>query len=143
MKLLDANLLVYAYVASVEQHSAARAWLDAELSGEEPVGMPWASLMAFLRLVTNPRIYEHPPPVATAWEQVEEWLALDSVWVPEPTEQHAVILAELMPAVTRSSLVPDAHLAAIAIEHGLLLCSSDGDFARFPRLNWANPLASA
>jgi len=141
--LVDANLLIYAHVASFSQHSAARSWLDARLSGAAPVGLPWPSLIGFLRIVTNPRIFDHPEPVAQAWEQVSAWLACDNAWIPHPGERHADILAGLLadPGV-RATLVPDAHLAALAIEHGVLLCSSDGDFARFAGLRWSNPLLS-
>jgi len=139
--LLDANLLVYARVAFFREHDAARDWLDERLNGTVRVGMPWSSLVAFLRLVTNPRIFERPESLGTAWGQVEEWLGCPSVWIPMPTERHREVLASLLagPAI-RSNLIPDAHLAALAIEHGLVLCSADGDFARFRGLKWENPL---
>jgi hypothetical protein len=140
--LVDANLLVYARVSGLAQHEAARDWLDAQLSGTARVGLPWQSLLAFVRLVSNPRVFERPDPLATAWGQVEEWLDCDPVWVPIPTDRHREILAPLLrQAAQRPNLVPDAHLAALAIEHGLLLASTDGDFARFPGLRWQNPLA--
>jgi hypothetical protein len=103
--------------------------------------MPWPSLLAFVRIATNPRIFPHPVSVQQAWEQVEVWRACDVVWSPSPTERHAGILAKLLggPGIS-GDLVPDAHLAALAIEHGLELCSSDRDFARFPGLRWTNPL---
>jgi uncharacterized protein len=105
------------------------------------VGLPWPSLLAFLRLVTNPRVFEQPEPVAQAWDQVVAWLACETAWTPRPGERHAEILGELLalPGI-QANLVPDAHLAALAIEHGLTLYSTDGDFARFPRLRWTNPL---
>ncbi|MBI3414802.1 MAG: type II toxin-antitoxin system VapC family toxin [Verrucomicrobia bacterium] len=141
MILVDANLLVYAHVASLPQHAPARAWLDARLNGTASVGLPWPSLLGFLRLVTNPRIFTKPERIATAWEQVQAWLACPSAWVPVPTERHQEVLGSLLTSsVTRANLIPDAHLAALAIEHGLTLCSSDGDFARFPGLHWENPL---
>jgi uncharacterized protein len=123
------------------QHDAAREWLDRQLNGSAPVGLPWASLLAFLRLVTNSRVFEHPEPIADAWLQVEDWLACETVWTPAPTERHRGLLGELLelPGV-HGNLVPDAHLAALAIEHGLTLCSSDGDFARFRALRWLNPI---
>jgi toxin-antitoxin system PIN domain toxin len=140
--LVDANILVYAHVSSFTQHYAAQEWLDRQLNGSAPVGLPWASLLAFLRLVTNSRIFEHPEPIANAWLQVQDWLACETVWMPAPTERHSELLAELLklPGV-HGNLVPDAHLAALAIEHGLTLCSSDGDFARFRALRWLNPIA--
>ena len=143
MILVDANLLVYAHVASFPEHDAARTWLDEQLNGTNRVGLPWPSLLAFLRLVTNPRVFERAEPIADAWAQVRAWLGCDPAWIPQPGEGHAGLLGELLavPGV-QASLVPDAHLAVLAIEHGLILCSTDSDFARFPRLRWTNPLAA-
>ncbi len=143
MILVDANLLVYAYARDMHQHESARTWLDDQLNGGFKVGIPWPSLLAFLRLVSNPRIFERPVTPADAWKQVEEWLDLPRTWVPSPTDQHGQILAGLIKQIGgRSNLVPDAHLAALALEHGLTLCSPDGDFARFGELDWVNPLAA-
>lgn len=141
MILVDANLLVYATVDSFPQHTRARAWLDARLNGVAPVGLPWPSLLAFLRLTTNPRVFERPTAVSDAWRQVLAWLGCESAWIPQPTERHPEILGGLLtsPGV-HANLVPDAHLAALAIEHGLILCSTDGDFGRFAGLRWENPL---
>ena len=141
MILIDANLLVYAVSPSLPQHAAASAWLDARLNGAARVGLPWPSILAFLRLVTNPRLFSPPVAFADAWKQVEEWLERPCVWIPTPTEDHPVALAPLIRQCTDSRLIPDAHLAAIAIEHGLTLVSTDGDFARFKGLRWENPLA--
>jgi len=80
--LVDANLLVYAHVSSTEQHARARAWLDARLSGNAPVGLSWPTLLAFLRLVTNPRVFAHPAPVEAAWRQAGRWLTSPVVWIP-------------------------------------------------------------
>lgn len=140
MILVDANLLVYAHVASSPEHARAKRWLDERLNGVEKVGLPWPSLLAFVRLVSNPRIFARPEPIATAWRQVEAWLALSNVWIPEPTERHPEVLGALLRGESRANLVPDAHLAAIALQHGLTLCSTDRDFARFPQLRWENPL---
>ncbi len=143
MILVDANLLVYAHVESFPQHAQARDWLDGRINAAAPVGLPWPSLLAFVRLVSNPRIFERPAPVSAAWSQVESWLSAESAWIPLPTERHQQLLAPLMASVEgRANLVPDAHLAALAIEHGLVLCSTDGDFARFDGLEWRNPLRS-
>jgi hypothetical protein len=140
--LVDANLLIYAVTPGFRQHDAARAWLQDRLSGPAAVGLPWASLLAFVRVVSNPRIFERPRSMPQAWTQVEEWLERPPVWQPQPTERHREILGGLlMSGVPESDLVPDAHLAALAIEHGLTLCSTDGDFARFRALRWDNPLA--
>ena len=141
MILVDANLLVYAHAASLPQHERARSWLDTQLNGDTRVGMPWLSLLAFLRVMTNPRILERPESTMNAWRQVCAWLEVPVVWIPEATERHRDVLGRLLEqtAVT-ANLVPDAHLAALAIEHGLMLCSADGDFARFTTLRWRNPL---
>jgi uncharacterized protein len=141
MILVDANLLVYAYVGSLPQHGRAAKWLDTQLNSNIIVGLPWPSLLNFARLVTNPRIFERAVPVQTAWKQVEEWLNCPAVRVPTPGDRHREILEELIrKTVDRADLIPDAHLAAIAIENGLVLHSSDGDFARFPGLTWQDPL---
>ncbi len=143
MILIDANLLVYAHVRAFAQHERARDWLDAHLSGGAPVGLPWPSLLGFLRIVTNPRVFERPEPMATAWNQVVAWLGAEAAWIPQPTDRHRDVLATLLEGSgIQANLVPDAHLAALAIEHGLLLCSTDGDFGRFPDLRWQNPLAA-
>ena len=134
---------MYARVAGLPQHRGALEWLDDRLNGSARVGLPWASLVAFLRLVTNPRVFQRPEPIAAAWQQVEEWLDCESAWIPEPGARHREILGGLLvSASARANLVPDAHLAALAIEHGLTLASTDGDFARFPGLRWENPLAA-
>jgi toxin-antitoxin system PIN domain toxin len=139
--LLDANLLVYARAATLPQHEGARQWLDRQLSGTARVGLPWQSLLAFVRIMANPRVFERPEPLDRAWRQVEEWLDQDSVWIPMPTDSHREALGGLLEqAAWSANLVPDAHLAALAIEHGLTLCSTDGDFARFRGLRWENPL---
>ena len=142
MILVDANILIYSHVQSFSQHKAARDWLDHQLNGSTRVGLPWASLLAFLRLVTNPRVFERPEPMTNAWRQVRSWLACETVWIPQPTERHADILDELLAlSGVNANLVPDAHLASLALEHGLTLCSSDGDFGRFQALRWLNPVA--
>ena len=140
MILVDANLLVYAHVSSFPQHERAQRWLDERLNGTAPVGLPWTSVLSFIRLVSNPRIFERPLRVGDAWHQACEWLDCGPVWIPVPTDRHREVLGPLLAAAERATLVPDAHLAALALEHGLTLCSTDGDFARFPRLRWENPL---
>jgi toxin-antitoxin system PIN domain toxin len=141
--LVDVNILLHASNAEADQHAKSRAWLDGKLGGAAPVGLPWLSLLAFLRVATNPRAFRSPLTMAAAWEQVSTWLSAETVWTPEPTERHAAVLGELLalPGVY-GNLVPDAHLAALAIEHGPTLCSTDGDFARFPGLTWLNPLSA-
>lgn len=141
--LVDANVLVYAANRSAPEHERARTWLDAHLSGTRRVGLPWPSLLAFVRIVSNPAILRNPVTPAEAWRQVKEWLGSDAAWIPLPGTQHVEVLGGLLEdSMVTSRLVPDVHLAALAIEHGLTLCSTDGDFARFPRLKWDNPLAA-
>ena len=142
MILVDVNLLIYATNTHSATHASARDWLDRQLSAPYRVGLPWPSLLGFLRLATNARIATRPLTMAAAWRQVAQWLTCEEAWIPLPTERHAEVLGSLLagPGV-QGNLVPDAHLAALAIEHGLTLCSTDGDFARFPGLKWSNPLA--
>lgn len=140
MILVDANLLIYASAPETAQHAAAKGWLDGQLNGPSRVGLPWPSLLAFMRIVSNPRLFEGAS-LTHARAQVQTWLALPNTWVPAPTEEHARILDELLEKERSHRLVPDAHLAALALEHGLILCSSDGDFARFGALRWENPLS--
>lgn len=143
MILVDANLLLYAANHAAPEHEQARAWLDDGLNGTVAVGLPWPSLLAFVRLATNPVVVRHPATPAEAWRQVEEWLACEPAWVPQPGNAHRRIVGDFLRAPWMTSrLVPDAHLAALAIEHGLSLQSTDGDFARFPGLRWENPLAA-
>ena len=143
MIIVDANLLLYAANRAAPEHEPARSWLDENLNGTTRVGLPWPSILAFVRIASNPAILRQPVRPADAWCQIREWLACDVVWVPMPTSQHPTVFEGLLnlPAVT-SRLVPDAHLAALAIEHGLTLCSTDGDFAKFAGLKWRNPLAA-
>jgi uncharacterized protein len=143
MILIDANLLVYAHARSMPQYSRAKTWLDSEINRGGRIGMPWPSLLGFLRLVTNPRVFNRPEPLNRAWQVILSWLDNPNVWIPVPTENHRDAIAPLLPATAgRPNLVPDAHLAGLAIEYGLTLCSADGDFARFPGLRWKNPLIS-
>ncbi len=139
--LVDANLLLYAVDSSAPQHAAAKAWLTEQLNGARRVGLPWQSLGAFVRISTHPRAYERPLSPKSAWERVSDWLAAPAAWVPHPGPGHAQLLGELIAAYdVRGNLVPDTLLAALAIEHGLTLCSADTDFARFRELRWENPL---
>jgi len=140
--LIDVNILIYATNTRSDHHVAARDWFNQQLSGMTRVGLPWSSLFGYLRIATNRQAFPGAILMREAWNQVEEWLACDPVWVPQPTDRHAEVLGALLaqPGVY-GNLVPDAHLAALAIEHGLTLCSTDGDFARFRELKWLNPLA--
>ena len=141
MILVDVNLLVYAWDRGSPLHAEAVRWLDGKLSESTRVGLPWECLLGFLRVVTNPRIYAKPAPVSVAWRQAEHWLSAPNVWVPQPGSRHREILGSLLKNLGGGAkLIPDAHLAVLAIEHGLTLCSTDGDFARFDGLRCLNPL---
>jgi toxin-antitoxin system PIN domain toxin len=139
--LVDANLLIYSVVEGLPQHEAARTWLDEKINGFAPVGLPWPSLMAFVRITTNPRVFPKPLGVDQAWSVVEAWLGCPKVWVPRETDDHAAIVKHLLPfAPAGANMVPDLHLAALALGHGLIVCSTDADFARFTPVRWENPL---
>lgn len=139
--LLDANLLLYAVHERAEQHERATAWMTEKLSGAVRVGFPWQSITAFLRISTHPRAFQRPLDPATAWERVTDWLATPVAWLPQPGPEYHRIFGELVHAhQIRGNLIPDAALAALAIEHGVTLASTDTDFARFRALNWLNPL---
>src|SRR4051812_23528457 len=113
MILLDANLLLYAKISTFAEHGRARAWLDEQLNGAAPVGIPWQSLTAFLRIAINPRVFTRPLAMSEAWRQVEEWLACEPVWTPTPTDAHARIFGQLLQDTSMTpNLVGDAHLAA-------------------------------
>ena len=143
MILVDVNILLYARNVASGRHGAAVEWLDWQLNGSSRVGLPWPALLGFLRIATNARAFPRPLSMAAALQQVSVWLACGAAWIPQPTERHAEVLGGLLalPGV-HGNLVTDAHLAALAIEHGLTLCSTDGDFARFPGLRWVDPLAA-
>ncbi len=139
--LIDSNILLYAVDASSRFHDEAAEWLVAQMNGPRRVGFPWQSLGAFLRISTHPRASEHPLSPDEAWGHVEAWLAADPAWIPRPTERHAEVLGSLIRSYQlRANLISDAHLAALAIEHGLTVWSADTDFARFREIRWQNPL---
>lgn len=139
--LLDANLLLYAVHSGSERHEAAVAWLNEQLNGSRRVGFPWQSLAAFLRIATHPRAFADPLDSATAWARVEDWLSAPVAWVPQPGSEHARVLEQLLQRHrVQGNLVPDAMLAALALEHGLTVFSTDTDFARFPEVRWQDPL---
>jgi toxin-antitoxin system PIN domain toxin len=141
VKLADVNLLLYAVDTSAPRHRAARRWLEERLSGTETFAFAWVVLLAFLRLSTSPRVFERPLGPPEALDLVDGWLARPCATVVHPTERHAAILRELLePLGTAGNLTTDAHLAALAIEHGAELCSSDADFSRFPGVRWLDPL---
>lgn len=141
MKLVDVNVLLYAIDEDSPHHGVAKPWLEAELSGSETFAFAWVVLLAFLRLSTNPRVFEKPLGGDEALDLVNSWLEQPNVTIVHPTDRHLQLLRELLtPLGTAANLVNDAHLAALAIEHGAELASGDSDFGRFPGLQWANPL---
>jgi toxin-antitoxin system PIN domain toxin len=142
VKLVDANLLLYAVDEASPHHEVAAPWLEQQLSGSETFAFSWAVLLAFVRLTTNPRVFEAPLTVEEALDLVDAWLAQPNVTVVHPTDRHSQLLRELLAqSGTAGNLASDAHLAALSLEHGAELCSADADFARFPRVRWFNPLA--
>lgn len=144
MILVDANLLIYAVVEESPQHQVAQAWLDEKINGFAPVGLPWASLMGFVRITTNPRIFPRPLTIEKAWDIVEAWLGCPKVWIPRETDDHHAIVRHLLSfGAEGANLVPDLHLAALALGHGLIVCSTDADFGRFTPVRWENPLQPA
>lgn len=143
MILVDANILLYAYNAKAGQHERSRAWLEAALSGPDLVRFAWLTLWAFLRIATSPRVFDRPLSASEARAAISSWLAQPAASIIEPGERHWEILGALMSdGQTVGPLVMDAVLAAIALEHGATLYTSDRDFSRFSGLKWMNPLVA-
>jgi toxin-antitoxin system PIN domain toxin len=141
MKIVDINLLIYAINKDTPHHVKAKNWLEDSLSSNEPFGFAWIVILGFLRIITNGRIMPKPLASEAALEVVDEWLGLAPSLIVVPTDRHWLILQELlMPLGTAANLTSDAHLAALAIEHGARLFSTDNDFSRFPKLRWSNPI---
>jgi uncharacterized protein len=141
VKLPDVNLLLYAIDKEAPRHRPAREWLEGVLSGTEAVAFAWAVLLGFVRISTNPAAFEQPLGAGEALDYVDGWLAQAVAAVVHPTDRHASVLRELLePLGAAGNLTSDAHLAAVAIEHGAELCSSDADFSRFDGLRWTDPL---
>jgi hypothetical protein len=141
VKLVDVNLLLYAVNSDSPRHLAARMWLEDLLNGDETVGFPWSVILGFLRIATNPRALTTPIDAPAALARVDEWLALENVDVVREKDDHWDTLRGLIAAAgTAGNLTTDAHLAALAICHDAVLCSSDLDFGRFKGLRWENPL---
>ena len=142
MILVDANILLYAEDSLQSRHQQARAWWDGQLSGSGVVCLCWTVLSAFIRIGTNPRVFEHPLSLEQALARVQSWLDQPCTRVVRPTERHWTVFKQVLTdGQAVANLVTDAHLAALAIEHGCELASTDSDFARFPKLKWRNPLA--
>ncbi len=141
MLLPDVNVLVHAYNPRSPKHAEASEWWASTLSGERPIGLPWATVLGFIRIGTNRRILANPLPVQDAVRRVKSWLSRPRVQLLQPTDRHAEILFGLLEHLgTAGNLTTDAHLAALAIEYQAELVSTDTDFARFPGLRWFNPL---
>ena len=139
--LVDANVLLFAQDHSSPHHEPAKRWITDALNGPVRIGLPWPSLLSFVRIRTHPRAYARPLSVERAWQHVTDWLEAPAAWVPTPTERHAEVLGDLLGRYhLRGNAVPDAHLAALAIEYGVAVCSADTDFARFREIRWVNPL---
>jgi toxin-antitoxin system PIN domain toxin len=143
MKVVDTNLLVYAYVPSLEQHAAARRWFEQTLTEDEAVGLAWSSVLGFVRIVTNPRVFRVPLPLQRAVTVVDEWLQQPSVELVLPTPRHWTTLRDmLIEGQAGGAMVSDAHLAAVAREHGATVYTTDRDFMRFPGVRVVNPLSA-
>jgi hypothetical protein len=142
MIVLDANILLYAYDSTSPHHAKARAWIERVLSGGAPVGLPWQTAAAFLRIVTNSRLPGERLTVEAAARLIDRWLEQPNVRLLAPGEDHWPLLRQMMiEGQARGPLITDAQLAALTIEHGGVLHTTDRDFARFPGLRWTNPLA--
>ena len=140
MIVLDANILLYAFDSSSPRHDAARRWLEAALGGAEIVGFPLVTLLAFVRIGSDPRVFTAPLGATDAIAIVQEWLERPNTRLVQPTSQHWAVFTEAVEAGRASGpTVTDAHLAALAKEHGARLCTTDRDFARFPGVETLDP----
>jgi uncharacterized protein len=139
--LVDLNLLIYAYNIGGKEYSRASSWLTNAMTGRERVGLPWAAVIGFIRIATTPRIFAAPYELDDAIAIVSAWLARENVVLVSPGERHWTVLGELLnKSQARGPLITDAHLAALAIEHGATFCTNDRDFLRFPGLKLEFPL---
>ena len=141
MILPDVNLLVYAVDETSSFHEAANTWLDDVLSSANPVGLCYPSMLGFVRLVTNRRVFSNPLSLEEAVHYVDRWLEQPNVVIVVPTSTHWPLVKDLLNASgTAGNLTTDAHIAALAVEHGFTVYSNDADFGRFPNVKWVNPL---
>lgn len=144
MMLVDVNLLLYVIDTTSPHHAAAKVWWEGKLSEEKPLGLAWVTILAFLRLSTNPKVFRNPCTITEAIAHVESWLARPFIHVVAELPDHWERLQDLLRALgVGGDVTTDAHLTALALERAAELCSADRDFARFPGLKWRNPLASA
>ncbi len=141
MILPDINLLVYAYNSDAPGHRRAREWWEDSLSEDRLIGLPWAVILGYLRLMTSRSVLLEPFTPQETIGHIRSWLERRQVQILEPGPRHLDLLDRLMrEAGAVGSLTTDVHLAALAIEHQAELHSNDGDFKRFPGLRWSNPL---
>jgi toxin-antitoxin system PIN domain toxin len=139
--LVDANILLYAEDQLSPLHVQARTWWDAALSGSSPVCLCWRVLGAFIRIGTNPRVFEHPLSLDQSLSRVQSWLDQPCTRIVNPTERHWIVFQRMLrEGQAVANLVNDAHLAALALEHGCEIVSTDSDFSRFSGIRWRNPL---
>jgi len=139
--LIDANLLLYAYDSAAKEYHHARSWLQARFSSLEKIGLSWVTILGFLRIATSRRLESNPLETEEAASIVTSWVDHPNVVILSPTERHWHILSDLLPkSRARGPLIMDAHLAALAIEHGATLCTNDRDFLRFPGLKVEFPI---
>jgi uncharacterized protein len=139
--LVDANILLYAEDQLSPKHEAARKWWDEQLSGSLPVCLCWTVIGAFIRIASNARVFDNPLSIAQAAKRVQSWLDQPCVRVIEPTDRHWLTFQQMLTdGQALGNLVTDAHLAALAVQYGCELMSTDADFARFPRVKWTDPL---
>lgn len=142
MTILDANVLLYAYNADAPQQRPVARWLEKQIGNGEMMALPWVTIWAFVRITTNPRLWLNPQPARKAFAIIREWLAQPGVILLNPGPLHAEILERLVSEHNASGpLLTDAVLAALAVEHGASLASTDQDFRRFPDIRWINPLS--
>lgn len=140
MKLVDANVLLYAVNEDAVHHEKSRVWLDEALSGRDTVAFAWVALLAFVRLATKDGLFPRPLTVAAALARVEAWLGAGPAVVVQPTTEHTAVLGRLLGDVgTGGNLVNDAHLAALAVQHRCVVMSFDNDFDRFEGVRWERP----
>lgn len=139
--LTDVNLLLYAYNTGAPQYSVARKWLEKSITGTDLFALSWQTIMGFIRIGTDHRALQRPFSLEEAAQIVNEWLGQESVTILVPGSKHWSILTEfLVNGQARGPLAMDAHLAALSVEHGATLCTTDKDFSRFKALKTFNPL---
>jgi uncharacterized protein len=139
--LVDANILLYAEDSLSAFHQKARKWWDDQLSGSDPICLCWTVLSAFIRIGTNPRVFENPLSLEQALSRIQSWFDQPCTRIIQPTEQHWNKFQQMLNnGQAVANLVTDAQIAALALEHGCMVATTDADFARFPKLKWINPL---